>query len=97
MAAEIIFGWPAAFVSILAALIALAGRWPKILLVALLIATPFQFYLAATPRFRVPAILAFACFATAVLALRKQREALALTLVLPFLGLVAVVAYVVLL
>ena len=93
--AAVVFGWPAAIVSILlGALGLMSGRWTWVVAGAL-VGSPFLLYLSLTPRFGWVAMLVAASYVGAAVAAYRQRRRQAWLLFAPMLMLVAYVASVV--
>jgi hypothetical protein len=71
--AVIVFGWPAALASLLLVAVGLAARKFRLVIVGVIVGTPFLLYFALTPRFRyVAALILLLNYASAVAAHREK-------------------------
>ena len=92
----LIFGWPAVLLALVLSAAGILRRKPKWLAVGSVIVIPFFAYLAATPRFRWIALASPLLLLGASIAVHRSRFGLAWALFVPFAGIVAWLAVVVL-
>ena len=92
----LIFGWPALLLALALSVAGILRRRPAWLAVGSVIAIPFFSYLAATPRFRWIALAFPLLLLGASIAVHRGRFGLAWALFVPFAGIVAWLAVVVL-
>jgi hypothetical protein len=93
---QIIFGWPAILLSLVASAAGILKKWPWMLVLGGLLCTPFALYLSGYPVVRFLALLLpFFQFGSAW-AVHAKRKILAWVLLLPLVTVSTILAYVVL-
>jgi hypothetical protein len=92
---QLLFGWPAIIVSLLAAILGLVWKRPRMVGLAAVLITPFSFYLSLTPNFRGLALILPFFEAGAAYAVYKGKMLMAVLLVLPVFIVCGWVAFIV--
>ena len=90
-----LFGWPFVVLSAMLAALGLWTRQPSAVALAVLLSLPFLSYLSATPRFALMAPFVAALYVLSAAATWRGSARLAVVFFMPFMLLVAFVAYVV--
>jgi hypothetical protein len=90
-----LFGWPFVVLSAMLAALGLWTRQPSAVALAVLLSLPFLSYLSATPRFALIAPFVAALYVLSAAATWRGSARLAVVFFMPFMLLVAFVAYVV--
>ena len=93
--AQVVFGWPFVSVAVVLFGVGLLRRQSSFVLLGSFFAAPFCLYLSGTPRFRFVAPIAWLSSIAAARALARGRTTTAALLVIPFVGLAAFVAWLV--
>jgi general stress protein CsbA len=88
----VVFGWPAILLSILLAITGISSRRPAALFVSAVIAAPFSFYLAGTPRVGWLALMLPVLLIGAGIAVRYRSVPTAWLLLMPVVAVVIWVA-----
>lgn len=94
--APVLFGWPFILLTILATLAGILSKRAAWVILGAFIATPFAFYLGATPRFGLAGLFLPLLHLAAAYAVYRERRWLAVLLLLPYAGIVVWLAWAVL-
>ena len=81
--AAIVFGWPGAITSIAVSTVGLLVQRVVLVVIGALVGLPFMFYLFATPRFWLLAVVAAPCHFAAAAAVARRWKLLAWLLFVP--------------
>ena len=95
MSPVVLIGWPAIMIALALCVTGIVRAKPRWLIVAAVLITPISLYLAAMPRIRWIALVFPLLFVGASVAVRRSRQWLAWTLLVPLVGFFAWLAVVV--